>query len=565
MPRWRSLLLVLVCVLGAVWAGPAQPAAAHAQLVSTTPGNGARLPVAPTELALRFSESVTTVDGGIQLVGGHGPVALAAPARVDPAIPQQVDIPVPAGLGPGAYTVVWRVVSGDSHPIHGAFAFAVGDADVGPLPEAGARTDTDGALAAVFALFRWLGYLSTGLLIGGAGFLLLCWPAGRARPRVRRILGGAWLAALLSALGVLLLQGPYASGGGLAGSVDPGLLGATLRTTYGHSVLARLVLLVLVAALGRWLLRRPDRVAPRSLPAAAAVLLPVAGLPSTWRGTGHANVAPGPLAPVADALHLTAMALWLGGLVFLLLCVLRRTAPVAADEAGAVLRRFARVAAGSVLVLTLTGFYRAWREVGSVAALTGTTYGTLLVFKLAVLGVLLWLGATSRSVVRRRFGRTAGGSGGRGHEPARRLLRWSLGTEIALVAVVLALTSVLVATPPGARPEAAQPSVRTVELTIRQGDRATVLLDRARSGASTLTVSLRTAGGAPWEVAEASVALELPGAGISALPVELTPQGPGDYASRALILPMAGRWKVSLTVRWSDIDQETVGGELLVG
>lgn len=562
MPHWQSVVLMLVCVLGAVWVGPAQPAAAHAQLVSTTPGNGARLSVAPVGLTMRFSESVTLVDEGIQLLGPHGKVALTESPRVDPAVPQQVDITVPIGLSPGAYTVVWRVVSADSHPIHGAFAFAVGDADVGPLPQSGARTDTDGALAVVFTFFRWLGYLSTGLLAGGAGFLLLCWPTGRTRPRVHRILGGAWLAAFLSAVGVLLLQGPYASGGGLAGTVEPGLLSATLGTTYGHSVAARLVLLALVAALGRWLLRRPER--SGSGPIGAVVLL-LAGLTLTWRGTGHANVAPGLLAPVADALHLAAMALWLGGLTFLLLCVLRRTAPVAADEAGPALRRFALVAGAAVLVLAVSGFYRAWREVGSVAALTGTTYGTLLVFKLAVMGVLLWLGATSRSVVRRRFGRsTDGAGGGRGDEPARRLLRWSLGTEIAMVAVVLALTSVLVATPPGARPQAAQPDVVSVDLAAPQGNRATVVLDPARSGASTLTVSLRSGSGAPWEVAEASVALELPGAGIAALPVEVARQGPGSYASRSLILPMPGKWKVYLTVRWSDIDQKTVDGELVV-
>src|SRR5690606_688229 len=81
----------------------------------------------------------------------------------------------------------------------------------------------------------------------------------------------------------------------------------------------------------------------------------------------------------------------------------RSAAALDAAQVGPALRRFSALATGAVAVLAVTGIYVAWRRVGSLDGLIGTAYGRLLAVKLAAIGVLLWLGGLSRSVVRRRY------------------------------------------------------------------------------------------------------------------------------------------------------------------
>jgi copper transport protein len=510
-PRPLAVLLTLTGALSMLLFGPAPRADAHTQLLATNPPNGARLTTAPAEITLRFGEAVILVQDGIRLFGPHGPVTTPGPARIDPASRGQVDLPVPDRLGSGVYTVSWRVVSADSHPVYGTFVFGIGDVRIGQLPVAGAQTGSDPSLSAVFLVFRWLGYLALALLAGGASFLLICWPSGWSQPRAQRLLLAAWGGSLVSSLAVLLLQGPNAAGSPLASAFDPALVAATLGTDFGRYVLARIGLVVLGGALSLWLVRAPGSRQRLAL----AVALTLNGiLPATWIGTGHANAGGDLLVAASDVVHLAAMAVWLGGLAFLVLCVLRRSAVVPVAEIGAALTRFSPIAAGSVAALVVTGVYRSWIEVGSPGALVGTGYGKLLVFKLAALGVLLWFAAMSRSVVRRRYAArvdrvvepdlVAVGTHGasrpsRRHARAaaeqellaRKQLRWTVGAEAGIAVVVLALTSALVATPPGSRP---------------------------------------------------------PPGGVR-----------GGDASQSLIVPVTGDWRLRLVVRRPGTDRETVG------
>jgi len=621
--RWLAVgigaFVGLVTVLGA-----GQPAFAHAQLVGTSPANGARLDTAPTEIRLQFSEGVNLVRDGVRLLDSSGAVRGAGPAQIDPNSSARVLVPVPAGLGTGVYTVVWRVVSSDSHPIHGALVFGVGDIQVTAQPEVGARTDVDPAVNAIFWLFRWLSYAALALLLGGAVFLTICWTGGWVQRRARRVLAVGWGGSLLCAAAVLLLQGAYAVGGSLADIADPIRLRDTIDTGYGSYLLARIALLagsgvLLFGYLGSST-RRPARWATVAL----TVLL--AGLPVTWIGTGHANAAASPLIAAADAAHLFAMAAWIGGLVLLVACVLPASAAVATSEAAPAVRRFSRLAAVSVVILGTTGTYQAWHNVGTLSALAGTQYGRLLAFKLAAIGIVLWFAAASRSLVQRHYvgpaanaetrqstaelvtagrseqipvaARSDGRRGGsrvvpadnrrggsrvgpidnrRGNKrtraerdqqlQARRELGRSVGIEVLLVLGVLGVTSMLVATPPGARPlaqsqdiaqtQTAAPEEAVADLAFDSG-RVMIRVNPTRTGATTLTVAVRDEQGRPLDVPEVTARLSLAARGLGPLPAELTKRRPGEYESTGLTLPMAGTWQLEIKVRTSEIDQYSV-------
>lgn len=569
----------------------AAPAWAHAELTGSTPANGQRLAVAPPEIRLHFTERVNLVRDGIRLLDASGAAVGTGPVRLG-ATADEVLLPVPGQLPDGVYTVTWRVVSGDSHPIHGAFVFSVGDAVAAPLSGAGAGTGADTALAAVFWLFRWLGYAGLALVGGGAVFCWWCWPAGWGVAGARRILVTGWMLSLASAIAVLLLEGPYGAGASLAQVADPALLRATLGTGYGQFVLARMALLVagglLAAAAARTIpanatadhngvpVRWPRQ---RVMATAAALVLGVAS-PLTWSGAGHA--AGDPAAMAVDGLHLAAMSAWLGGLVLLFGSVLRASGPAARPlpEVAAAVRRFSPLALACVGVLAATGAYQAWRRVGSTDALAGSAYGRLLLFKVAVIGLLLWLGALSNSAVRRGYARLrasepeptsrsrrrAARAEERQEHELRAGLRRSVRIEVLAAAAVLGVTSVLVSTPPGARPAPPAVAAQNVDvvLPLTGGGRLHVTVDPARVGTSVLAVALRDPAGADWDVPEVKAALELPDLSLGPLPVPLDRPRPGRYLSRALTLPAAGTWRLRISVRSSEIDEETVATDIAV-
>jgi copper transport protein len=569
----RRVLTVAVAVLLGLALGATvrpSPAAAHADLVGTAPANGERLAVAPTQILLRFTEPVFPAADGVVLLDAAGARLSREPARVVDGSPRDVVLPVPAGLADGVYTVSWRVVSADSHPIYGAFVFGVGSAEVVPLGDGGARTDADPALATGFWVFRVLGYVALAVLAGGLLFLFACWPSGWSLRRTRRILLAAWCASVVSAVAMLLLQGPYRVGGTLAQVGEQ--LPATLDTDYGLTVVVRLGLLLVGGVLAH-ARTRPDP--PRLAEPAAVAVLGVA-VPATWPGTGHARGYGGLLPALADTVHVMAMSAWVGGLTLLAIGLLPRSTGQPVPAVAVAVTRFSRVATISVAALVVTGLYQAWRGLGSWAALPGSRYGTLLVFKLALIGLLLWLGAMSRSAVRRRYLSPAG-SGARKPTRAvreeeqrdRALLHRFVRAEATLVVVVLGVTSLLVATPPGQRSGSTpirltESSTFTAELRLDGGGRVQVDVNPARVGTSRLAVQVRDEAGRPWDVPEVTSALTLPAQGLGPLPVTLDRLGPGSYASAALSLPTPGTWDLRVSVRTSEVDITTVQTQVSV-
>ncbi|WP_121747890.1 copper resistance protein CopC [Streptomyces sp. E2N166] len=374
-----TLLVLLVL-------GGAGPASAHAALRSTDPEDGSVLQRAPRHVTLTFTESVGLRDDSFRVLdpGGHRVrtgEAGHADGRSDTA-----RVALTGRLGEGTYTVAWRVVSADSHPVSGAFTFSVGKpsvatASVDPGPIEDPLTD------ALHKIARYLAYLAAALLIGTAAFVALCRPPDPAP--LRRPLVAGWWTLLGSTVALLVLRAPYEAGRGPSAALDADALGGTLTTRPGALLLVRLVLLV---PAGLFLVRmaRGDRYRERAPLAAAAGAALAVGLALTWAAAEHASAGiQVPVAMTSSVLHLLATAVWFGGLVALLV-TLRSSADAAT------VARFSRTAFASVTVLVVTGVYQSWRGLGSWPALTETTYGRLLLAKLAGVAVVLAAAAVSR-------------------------------------------------------------------------------------------------------------------------------------------------------------------------
>lgn len=546
--RPRAALVVVAMTVGLLFL-PGAKAMAHAELVETSPANGMHLDAMPRQVVLRFTESVNPVRDGFSLLDDSGKTVATPSAHIVPGDATRVSMPVPASLGDGVYVVNWRVVSADSHPIHGAFVFSVGDAQAAPLADAGAQAGSDGVVEVAFWLFRLLSFVGLALVVGGAFFVVVCWRPGLSDRRTRRLIASGLTVAVVSAAGLFLLQGPNVAGRPLSDLADPALLADTARTRFGLLLLGRIVLLCLAGVL----LARMKAVSRREI---ALVVGVGYVLTLTWSGTGHA--AAGLLSGLAvfvDAMHLMAMAVWLGGLAVLTLCALRGLASAAVSQ-------FSRVAGVAVLVLGVTGLLQAGRELAEFGP--GTQYFTLLIFKVAVFGLLLWLAALSRSFVRRRL-----------LVPSRKAadrvvlarLRRSVAWEAGIAVVVLGLTAALVAVPPGGHDHgprvAAVPAGPFLEaLALPGAGDVQVWIDPARAGDNQIVLNVRDGRGVNQDVPEVRAQLRLPESDIGPLPVSLTRTGPGRFVAAGVVVPVAGTWTLNLQVRTTEFDSMTVSARV---
>ena len=156
--RSRSLLSALACAFIALISAlvlPASPAQAHTVLRSTTPAAGAQLAEAPRQVRLVFNEKVVPGFSTMTLkVADRPPMTLAAheegPAVIAD-VPSRANTAQAAG-GPIAWTVAYRVVAEDGHPISGSISFGVASAGrpgtSAPAPSSGAPSRTPATLPA---------------------------------------------------------------------------------------------------------------------------------------------------------------------------------------------------------------------------------------------------------------------------------------------------------------------------------------------------------------------------------------------------------------------------------
>jgi copper resistance protein C len=98
----------------------AAPASAHDAAESTSPANGSTAATVPGAVSVTFNNQPLALGASMAVNDASGENWAEGPVEiVDSVVSQKLRPGAPAG----AYTVVWRVVSSDSHPIEGAFTF----------------------------------------------------------------------------------------------------------------------------------------------------------------------------------------------------------------------------------------------------------------------------------------------------------------------------------------------------------------------------------------------------------------------------------------------------------
>jgi copper transport protein len=462
--RVLSLTLATLAVLAAA----APSALAHAVLLNATPPDDGRAASAPARAQLRFSEPVELLrPADLAVVDEAGRVVSTGGGRNSPRDASIVQVRLRAGLPAASYTIRYRIVSADAHIVDGATTFATGGATL-KAPVLGSLAEGPGESSAWSVIARFLELVGLGGALALIAFRWIVWaPAWRWRAKVaphedgdgllvwfrERFWTGLWSAiglAIAGEIAVLVTKTATSLGKSpLAAVADPsGIYRVFSETRFGTHFQVRLGTLLFVIAVAFWeYLAEPVAEQERREPSATGRVAPsaiVAGLLITClvliSSQGHASQAPGgDLSVVDDALHLTSIAVWVGGLA--VLAVVLRHVPAALGTA--VLSRFSTLALVAVGVAVLTGTLRAIAQLADPAQLWDTAYGRSIVLKVALLCPLAVLAFQNRRIL------VAVAARGRANRATLRMVTRNARVELALSLGIVLVASLLVAEVPG--------------------------------------------------------------------------------------------------------------------
>jgi copper transport protein len=418
----RALLAVALVAL----ALPAA-ASAHASLSSSVPGFRDRLEQSPTRVVLRFSQVIQPIPNGIVVQNENGRV-VSLPAALGTDRRSLIALLHP--LARGAYAVRWQTMSvSDGHIVSGLFTFGVRVNAPPPTEAVGASGPST-----TEKLVRWIAYLGLAVVAGGLAVRLLVLPRTlpeRLDQAFFALVGAATVVTTNAGIAALLLRAGaalqlpfdrflYADLSPFAGGTRFGI--AWVWMTLACAVVGTLLTLA-------WLRRSR---APL-WPALALVLALAAGFSSSGHSASEPNATP--LTVAADWVHIAAASIWVGGLVALALIGWRLDRP----QRHAAFLGFSRIATAMVGVVLLAGIYLGITRLPAFSDLWSTTYGHVLLVKIALVALALAWGAAHHFLLRPRLERGDEPPGGR---VGRSLVGESLvGVAVLLVAAMLVNTA----------------------------------------------------------------------------------------------------------------------------
>lgn len=519
----------------------------HAELLRSQPAAGSVIESVPRDVHIWFSEPVDAPSStAIRVVDPEG-TAVAADTTVAADDRTELTTRLTASVV-GSYTVHWRAISADGHPIDGTFVFSVGHATT-PVT-AGTEPAAPTAFVGLQAIGRWLHLLALSLLIGPLGLMLLGVFPKEVDQRLWTLSGlGAVL--LIPAAAVMFVAQSAAVTDTFGDALRIDNLRRLLITRWGLVWVARTSVAIALTAIavrrglpGRWLLT--TTVSLVSLMIVTTSLNSHAGVtPPVWLSLG------------VDWAHTAASGMWIGGLFALATVVLPWTAtlapPLRKVKLAAIVPSFSLMALVCVQILFVSGMYQTWAHVSGPAALTATSYGLALLVKLGLVTLTMFGGAINLFIVKPRLTSLATG----GTASSVRLFRRVVSAEALLMVTVLASVAVLTSLPPASAAGGEAPRTEATAAPEPESSPALSLVGHA--GTTIVMLSLASAdigsnraivalqGGAKTGTLPIRLRIEPPrSSGMSASTVTPDLVGPAYHAT--LALAPAGDWTISVIV-----------------
>jgi len=443
-----KLIVFLLSLFVALFAFGVNPALAHNTFDSSSPSEGDALEISPSNWTITFAKSVPLDSFSGEVINGDG-IRTQLTSPTHGATDNIVVVSLPTSLT-GAITARWKLVSSDGHVVSGRVAFSVNTTSAtilttdpnGDIPSNSSVPETTvvsqeeiSNASSAPEVVRWplrlLGYLAILILIGLVFAEMFLAEGTLAAATGRRLL----LISSAAITVVPILQGWIflADVNGYSFFKAPLDTFDLFSTTPGSMMLTRALTgaAISYAAIIAWPQLTNTIKERQAIGLIGAYLI-------TLAYTSHSRSQALPLLGIpVDVLHVTASAIWLGGLAVLALVVIPF---IDAKSALLTYTRYGRYAQYAVITIVVTGVIQTLRLHGvSLSSLFGERHGQILLLKIVAVGLMLKVG----DVNRRRLLKNLPTEDSPMIKRSTLLLRASY-TELVCGVLVLALTSVLV-------------------------------------------------------------------------------------------------------------------------
>ena len=545
----RQLVAALAILVGVLTLGTTA-ASAHATLESSSPADGQSVLTSPSEIRITFSEAVTTISGGLSVLDADGKTVDTGNSEIVGG--RTLVAPISETLSDGTYVATYRVLSADGHPVSGSILFGVGN---GALDRSAQPSSSGDRLWEIIGgISRFIMYLAALVAAGVAFFLAFIHDRAEDRWRIVPFVRIGSILALFSAIGIVMSQAALLTGKGAGAVTDSNVLRDVLNQNLGWS----LALLMIGLAAVHLSTDIPKKVVAKSLALSGGLAATVSF--AVW---GHATeLSPTAISLAADAIHATAAALWLGGLVGLVMVLSLRTPETVRSTAG-IIGRFSLMAFWSVIALTIAGL--TLTITGSDANLNSiltTTWGQLVLAKIGLTLIVVLIAAWNRrTLVPSLTSPTESTS-----ELAVRwaTLRRTIRAEALLLVAVVALTAIVVNVPPARTAVVAKTDRVDITQRVDTGN-VQLSVDPAIVGPNTVSVRYTDGTGQPINVATSmSIEFSQPSAGLEPITRQVPASEPGVFVIQGNELSIPGTWTITIAVRTGDFTEQRTSFEVPV-
>ncbi|MGE1163987.1 copper resistance protein CopC [Peribacillus simplex] len=520
-------------------------ASGHATVISSNPSPNEVMDTLPEKISIQFSENIQPAFHSLEVFSQDGDKIQIQDSAISEQSEKVLEAKWKGTIDEGIYYIKWRVVSSDGHPIEGTIPFQFGDSTV--LPNQEISKVNAGFPDSINVFLQSLQYICFAALTGILFFQLSLMKGSRlfeASSRARLYLWLSYAGLAFSIFCSLPLKVTIDAGVGWADAFNGTFIKEVLNaTSFGTIWIIEILLLLLLFLVIYFML---ENTLIKALPFLSFIIIAILMVCKAL--TGHTAAVPNQvLAVLMDFLHLLSMALWLGGLLALLV-ILPGLANRQADDKKtfywSIIQRFSRWSFLFVIILIISGIYSSLQHVPTIHSLINTTYGQLLLAKIGLMLVMIVLGAFHYFRGKKRV----------------KKLGYSVGMEFGLGIVVLIVAALLT------NVQTAMSSPGPIEKTLLtdENNEVTLMVTPNKVGDNLIQVDLSNGGKPIAEIEQLTITMQpvdTPGGEIK---LQMQEKNTGTFASKS-ILTMPGKWNIHIHGLTDSLDSINADFTIFIG
>ena len=364
----------------------------HPFLLDSEPAQGQNAAVGTTQIVTHYSEAVEIDFSELKIFDSDGNQVDKRDTAYYNAESSLVITTQP--LEDGVYTIASKVLSKvDGHLVHAAIIFGVGDVQIdASLLESQEQSETTFIPESIA---RFPGLVGQTVVLGGVIASIVIWSTGQTRfkeqialiessfkAKFSKVIGFGVIAVFASNFIMLAVQTWRLE----ASPFD------VIETTFGSTWLTRMILTIILIGIWFWIERKNQISFKTQLPMLVFALALIAT--TTMMGHGASTEMAPPI--ILDYVHNLLSSIWIGGVIFLGFVILPSITKLDANVRDKItislIPRFSGMIIISLGILIITGPMLLWFLDSNVSSLTESTYGKLIMLKIAIASAMIAFG-----------------------------------------------------------------------------------------------------------------------------------------------------------------------------